>query len=84
MKKNIITLLLSMLVSLLAFGQNGKNWIEGELLVQLTNNSFADELARDFPGISLSHAKLLGPEVNIWKFEYDASQLLKPFIVAIM
>jgi subtilisin family serine protease len=75
MKKNIITLLLSTLVSLMAFAQNEKNWIEGELLVQLTNNSFADELARDFSGISLSNAKLLGPDVNIWKFEYDSSQL---------
>ena len=75
MKKNIIALLWSTLVSFMAFAQNENNWMEGELLVQLTNNSFADELARDFSGISLSNAKLLGPDVNIWKFEYDSSQL---------
>lgn len=56
-----------------AFGQQDKNWVNGEVLVQLVPNTDVNNLIRKFNEIDLDNPKLVSKHVNIWKFSYDQS-----------
>ena len=70
MKKGILLILL-LNASLIIWGQQSQNWIDGELIIQLNNEHVNSELEREFANISLSEGVLISKHMNIWKFKYD-------------
>jgi len=63
----------AMLFASMAYAQQDKNWIDGELLVQLTPNTDVTDLVLKFKEIGLAQPKLISKHVNIWKFSFDPS-----------
>jgi subtilisin family serine protease len=74
--RTIITgfLLLATLVSS-TFAQSKQNWIDGQLLIRLTADGIVKEVEKEFSSIALLKGTLISKDLNIWKFEYDASKM---------
>jgi subtilisin family serine protease len=81
MKSIIIGLLISVIIVSPSFAQQKQNWIDGELLVRLKaddvlkSSDLVQRIEKQFSSISLSNAKLISKDLNIWKFDYDVSKM---------
>lgn len=56
--------------SLLVFSQE-KNYVEGDLLIQVSNNAEAHTITKDFVEMEMSEGVLISKDMNIWKFHYS-------------
>lgn len=60
-----------MLCLSIVYGQEKKNWVSGEVLVQLVVGADAEALTKEFSTIELSKPELISRHVNIWKFSFN-------------
>ncbi len=52
-----------------------KNFVEGELILQLTKNTSPQELENSFRAIDLNNTRLLSKRMNIWLFSYNPGKI---------
>lgn len=72
-KKTITALLLC--IASLSFTQQEQDWVKGELLIQLSDNSSTEAIQKEFSNISLLNGVLLSEHMNIWRFTFDNSAI---------
>ena len=75
----MLKLLSAFLITITLFSavqaQEDNNYVRGELIVMLKNNSNPNSLSRDFKFINLRQKQLLVPDLNIWLYEFNDNSL---------
>lgn len=59
------------LTSLSLFAQEKRNYVEGDLLIQVSNNEEAYTITKQFSEMEMSEGILISKDMNIWKFHYS-------------
>jgi subtilisin family serine protease len=61
--------------------QEDNNYVRGELIVMLKNNSSPNSLSKDFKFINLRQKQLLVPDLNIWLYEFDDNKMQSLYVL---
>ncbi len=79
--KATVLFFLLLIMSFSAYSQE-KNYVDGELILQLTKNTSPRELENSFRAIDLNNTRLLSKRMNIWLFSYNPGKVAAENVIS--
>lgn len=74
-KQLLLTGALSITVATSVFSQEKKNYVEGDLLIQVSDNHEVNSITSQFSNLNMSKGTLISKDMNIWKFHYSNEEI---------
>lgn len=76
MNKSILfSALLATAVGFNSSAQENINYIQGDLLIQVTEDFNPNSLRSDFENLNITNSQLISSDMRIWKVQYDNSEI---------